>query len=166
MRRLLALAFSCCFCVCAFAKAPAADEAGIRRVIEDFRTAIIDKDQDRFLGLFLHEGVTWQSVMSDERLEQARQSDPTATKAAFDPKQTPAGFIAMIAKDAKPHEETFRNVEIDSDGDTASVAFDFTYARDGRVMNLGREYWLLVRADAGWKIAAVTWSRHAPTAAP
>jgi ketosteroid isomerase-like protein len=162
MRRLLAAAFSLCLAFPAFAASHATDDAGIRAVIEDFRTAIIEKDQGRFLGLFLHEGITWQSVMSDARLEKAKQSNPELSKAAYDAKQSPAGFIAMIAKDPKRHEETFADVQIDSDGDAASVAFDFSYVHDGRVANAGREYWLLVRADSGWRIAAVTWSSHPP----
>ena len=65
--------------------------------------------------------------------------------------------------DLKTNEETFSNILIDSDGDNASVAFDFSYMRDGRITNVGREYWLLARTEMGWKIAAVTYSRNFPT---
>lgn len=156
-----ALLFFCC--LSASANGRADDNAQIRSVIEDFRTAIINKDREKFLGLFLHEDVTWQAVMSDARLEQAKQKDPAARKAAFDRAQSPANFIDGIAKDLKTNEETFSNILIDSDGDTASVAFDFSYMRDGRITNVGREYWLLARTEMGWKIAAVTYSRNFPT---
>lgn len=152
-----------CFFPSSYANARADDNAQIRSLIEDFRTAIIEKDRDKFLGLFLHQAVTWQAVMSDARFEQAKQKDPAAQKAAFDPTKTPTTFIDGIAKDPKVNEETFSDVMIDSDGDVASVAFNFSYIRDKQITNVGREYWLLVRTEAGWKIAAVTYSRNVPT---
>lgn len=152
-----------CFFSSSYANARADDNVQIRSIIEDFRTAIIEKNREKFLGLFLHQAVTWQAVMSDARFEQARQKDPAAQKAAFDPAKTPATFIDGIAKDPKINEETFSDVLIDSDGDVASVAFNFSYIRDKQITNVGREYWLLVRTEAGWKIAAVTYSRNAPT---
>jgi hypothetical protein len=158
---VVALLFSCL--LSSPASARPGDDAPIRSVVEAFRTAIIDKDREKFLGLFLHPGVTWQSVMSDARFDETRRKDPSARKSAFDPSNTPAAFIDRIIKDPKGNEETFTHVLIDSDGDNASVAFDFSYLRDGKVTNVGREYWLLVRTEAGWKIAAVTWSRNVPT---
>jgi hypothetical protein len=144
-----------------------ADEKdGIRSVIQEFRSAIIEKDRERFLGLFLHPNVTWQAVMSDARFEQAKLKDPAAQKAAYDPARTPASFIDGIVKDPKRNEETFADVLIDTDGDTASVAFNFSYIRDQLVTNVGREHWLLVRTEAGWKIAAVSYSRNVPPTVP
>ncbi len=163
MRNLIVAALLFFYCSLASANGRAEDNAQIRSVIEDFRTAIINKDREKFLGLFLHENVTWQAVMSDSRLEKERQEDPAAQKAVFDPIQTPKTFIDGIAKDPKVNEETFSNILIDSDGDTSSVAFDFSYMRDGRITNVGREYWLLVRTEMGWKIVAVTYSRNLPT---
>lgn len=146
----------------ASASGRAGGDAGIGSVISDFRSAILHKDREKFIGLFLHPHVTWQSVMSDDRLARERQENPAARKVVFDPARTPASFIDGIAGDPRIHEETFANVSIDSDGDAASVAFDFSYRHDGRVTNVGREYWLLVRTEAGWKIAAVTYSRNFP----
>ena len=140
------------------------DDTAIHAVIEDFRSAIVEKDKAKFLDLFLHDGATWQAVTSDERLAQARSREPGVAKAAFDPGQGPEAFIDGIVRDPKRNEETFANVSIDTDGDAASVGFDFTYVRDGRVTNAGREFWLLVRTDAGWKIAAVVFSRNTPAA--
>ncbi len=51
-------------------------------------------------------------------------------------------------------------MHIDTDGTAASVAFDFQFLRNREVRNEGREYWLLVKTEAGWKIASVVWSRN------
>lgn len=130
----------------------------IARVVDRFKHAIVDKDEPAFLDLFLHGGITWQSAMSDAVFERAKDEDPNATRAAYQPDRSPARFIRGIAGRAARTEETFHDVRIDTDGTVASVAFDFTFQRDGETSNKGREYWLLVRTDAGWKIASVVWS--------
>lgn len=134
------------------------DTHAIARVVDRFGHAIVDKDEQAFLDLFLHEGITWQSAMSDAAFERAKAGDPRATRAAYQPGRSPAGFIRGIAGNTAHIEETFHDVLIDTDGAVASVAFDFTFQRDGEIINKGREYWLLVRTDAGWKIASVVWS--------
>ncbi|MCF7222338.1 YybH family protein [Marilutibacter chinensis] len=137
-------------------------EREIKTVIEHFETAIIDKDKEKFLSLFLHPNVTWQPVLSQERYTGLLQSDPDTSKAGYDPSETPERFIAGISASKSRIEETFENVVIDTDGEAASVAFDFKFLRDGTALNVGREYWLMVRTEDGWKITAVIWSRNTP----
>ncbi len=150
--------------------APAAREAAARQqieaVIESFRTSIIDRDKERFMQLFLHEGATWQRVISDEGLRRVREKNPQAAKASFNPQSTYRTFIDGIAAAGKSSEETFENVRIDTDGDIASVWFDYSFKADGRRTNYGKEAWHLVNTDSGWKIASVVWSviPVAPTA--
>ena len=144
------------------AAAPAGDDAGIEAVIEQFRTAIIDKDRDAFLATFLHDAVTWQAAMSDARHARALETDPQARKVVVDPAGTPATFIDGIVRSPNRIEETFADVVIDSDGTVASVAFDFQFLVNDKATNVGREFWLMVKTENGWKIAAVTWSRNSP----
>jgi hypothetical protein len=142
--------------------APAARGAVARQqieaVIESFRTAIIDRDKERFAQLFLHEAATWQRVISDEGLRRVREKNPQAAKASFNPQSTYRSFIDGIAAAEKSSEETFENVRIDTDGDIASVWFDYSFKADGRRTNYGKEAWHLVNTDNGWKIASVVWS--------
>ena len=144
------------------ASAEVADTGGreILAIVESFRTSIIEKDEAKFLGLFLHDRVTWQQVLSDEQYRLSMTKGPDAKKAAIEPKRTPATFIADIVRSTANIEETIENLHIDTDETAASVAFDFRFLRNGEVRNQGREYWLLVRTEAGWKIAAVVWSRN------
>lgn len=149
-----------CGSIASRTNAPANDEREIAKVAEAFRHAILEKDERTFLGLFLHDGVTWQSVMSERRLDRARTRDPQATRAAYQSDRSPAQFIREIAENPAHVEETFDDLTIDTDGAAASVAFDFRFLRDQEIVNAGREYWLLVKTDAGWKIASVVWSRN------
>lgn len=140
----------------------AGDAPAIHAVIEQFRESIIEKDKKGFLDTFLHNQVTWQAATSDERLASESRSDPEAKKVSYSPDDTPEKFISGIVGSSARIEETFSDVEIDTDGTVASVAFNFEFLRNGDAINAGREYWLLVKTATGWKIAAVTWSRNTP----
>lgn len=132
-------------------------------VIEAFRTAIIDKDKPRFLALFPGSGpVTWQSVIGDDHLRQLRLKEPGTGKADPDPDKTHLSFIDGIVGDKASKAETFDNIRIDTDGEIASVMFDYRFLSDGRETNRGQEAWHLVRTDAGWKIVSVIWSKRSP----
>lgn len=131
----------------------------IGRVIEAFRTAILEKDKPKFLALFPASGpVAWQSVIGDDNLKQLRVKRPEAGKANHNPKYSHLSFIDGIVGDKERSEETFDDIRIDTDGDVASVAFDYRFLQDGGETNRGRETWSLVRSDAGWKIVSVVWS--------
>ena len=132
--------------------------AQIRVVIEAFRTAIINRDQAAFERLFLHEQITWQPVTGDAALQRILQKVPTAKKLSIDTKRTPYSFSAGIVASKNTSEETFDNVKIDTDGDLASVLFDYAFLSNGSETNHGKEAWHLLRTPDGWKIASVIWS--------
>jgi hypothetical protein len=130
----------------------------IEDVIENFRTAIIDKDKDRFIKLFLHESITWQRVLSDEGLQRFREKQPDVVKTRFDSQKTASSFIDGIVANKRRTEEKFWNIRIDTDGDIASVYFDYSFHADDRETNHGKEAWHLVNTGEGWKIVSVIWS--------
>ncbi len=138
--------------------AAAPDRSAILAVIESFRSAIVQRDKPRFLGLFVNPDVPWQSVLSDESLVEVRVGDPHKDKLRFNANNNPTSFIDFVVTNKASSEETFANVSIDGDGDVATVAFDYTFLANGRATNSGKECWLLVRSDAGWKIMTLSWS--------
>ncbi|MDQ3510714.1 MAG: nuclear transport factor 2 family protein [Pseudomonadota bacterium] len=166
MKRLCAL-LACLLPLSAFAHSPATGpEPEIRAVVEAFRTAIINKDKARFLGLFVAGPVTWQSVRGDQPLSQMRETDPQAPKVPLDAARNHLTFIdGIVAREARV-EEKFGELRIDTDGDIASVVFDYSFHVDGRETNHGDEAWQLVRTDDGWKIVAVIWSINPARPAP
>lgn len=144
----------------ASAKEPthAGDQRAIHAVVESFRTAIIERDKPRFLSLFVKPDLPWQSVLTERSLSKVRSESPQAIKARFKPENNPTAFIDEIVGSAASSEETFSNVKIDSDGDVATVSFDYTFLAGGKATNSGRECWLLVRTDSGWKITTLAYS--------
>ena len=136
----------------------ASDDAEIHAVIESFRTSIIQKDRERFLALFVQADVPWQSVVDDTSLAQIKVKHPEAIKARFKRENNPVDFIDGIVKSKNASEETFSNIKIDSDGEVAAVTFDYAFLSNGRATNSGKECWLMVRTEAGWKITTLAYS--------
>lgn len=142
--------------------------AAIRKVVEAFRTSIINKDKATFVGLFISDDparVTWQLVDDDARVARLRKIVPEARRVVWWPENN---FVAMIDETVRPgagkNEGVFRDVVIDTDGEIASVNFDYTHLFDGEEQHWGREMWHLVRTDDGWKIISVIWSQRDPVA--
>lgn len=135
-----------------------ADNRTVESVVEAFRVSVIDKDKPRFVKLFLNQGTVWQNVVGDANLGKLREKRPEAVKVKVDPTNNPTAFIDDIVADKERQEEKFRNVKIDTDGDIASVYFDYSYHAGEKETNHGKEAWHLVRTDEGWKIVSVIWS--------
>ena len=142
------------------------DVAAIHKVVEQFRTSIINKDKPTFTSLFFSdkpEEVIWQWVVDDAGLVMIRKHQRDARKVRRIPGVNYQSFIDSLVKpDAKPAEEKFVDVKVDTDGDVASVNFDYSYLDGGKETNWGREMWQLVRTDAGWKIISVIYSVRPP----
>ncbi|TWH99385.1 SnoaL-like protein [Luteimonas cucumeris] len=134
------------------------DTASVESIIAAFGASVIDKDKARFVKLFLHEDTAWQSVTGDANLRQIRRKQPDAPRVRINPKSSHLSFIDSIVADKERQEEKFRDVKIESDGDIASVWFDYSYQDGDKETNHGKEAWHLVRTDEGWKIVSVIWS--------
>ncbi|HEY0488206.1 MAG TPA: nuclear transport factor 2 family protein [Telluria sp.] len=144
-------------------------KAQIEKVVENFRTAIVNKDEDGFLKLFLKEDITWTGVMTDASIARlyANRPNPAMKPPRKTMNMSPRKFINMIAADKAEIDETISNVRIDSDGDVAQVWFDYSFLNGDYKENWGKESWQMVRTEDGWKIAAVVWSQEMnPTPPP
>ena len=147
------------------AEAPHAERepqaVAIRQVVEAFRTSLIEKDKPKYMGLFFSdkpEDIGWQFVSEDRRLEHIRVGKRDAIKARQIPGNNFVALIDAAVSTPEPREETFSNVVIDTDGDIASVSFDYAFLANGRKTNWGKEMWQLVRTEQGWKIFSVVYT--------
>lgn len=143
-------------------------KAQIEKVIENFRAAIVNKDEEGFLKLFVKEDITWSGVTTDASIARLYETRP---QPAMKPPRkifnsSPRKFIKSIAADKARIEETISNVRIDSDGDVAQVWFDYNFLSGDYRENWGKESWQMVRTEDGWKIAAVVWSQELNPAPP
>ena len=137
------------------------DVVAIKQVVESFRTSLINKDKATYLSLFFSdkpEDIGWQFVSEDTRLEHIRKTKPDAIKARHIPTNSFIGLIDGAVATREPREETFSNISIDTDGEIASVSFDYTFLANGKRSNWGKELWQLVRTEKGWKIFSVVYT--------
>lgn len=149
--------------------ADGSDKAQIERVIETFRAAIVNRDEEEFLRLFLKEDITWAGVTTDTSIERiyANRPKPEMKRPFKFFYSSPRKFISAIVRDIEKVDEIVSNVRIDSDGDVGQVWFDYSFVRANYKENWGKESWQMVRTSDGWKIAGVVWSQELnPTPPP
>lgn len=141
------------------------DVADIQNIIDRFAAAFRERDVKGFPDLFYSanpQEVIWQFVVEDARLARVQKFKPEARKARHVPDNNYLSAIQAIAADPLPTEEKFSNVKIDTDGEVASVNFDYVVTVGGKDQNWGREMWHLVRTERGWKIISVIYSARDP----
>jgi len=144
---------------------PSSSAVAVHAVVDSFRTAIVNKDKAMFMGLFFSEKpeeITWQAVVDDASLQYIKATRPQAIKARRRPDNNFVAFIDGVLASKEPHEEKFWDIQVDTDGEVASASFDYAYLVSGKATNSGREKWLLVRTEAGWKITSVVYTIRLP----
>jgi hypothetical protein len=159
MRAILASALITLLCLAGTARAAdsgrEADVAAIRQVVGQFKAAIIARDGKSLGTLFLQDHDSWLSVADEPTYAAVKARNPAARKVL---PWSWKKFADFVQGAAKPVEERFYNIRIDTNGTVASVWFDFDFLIDGQVTNRGSESWQLVRAEDGWKISSMLYS--------
>lgn len=133
----------------------------IKQVLRSFAQAIAAKDKPLYMSLFFSqrpEEIGWQYVSEDVRLAMIRRAKPDAIKARRIPGNNFVALIDEAVGTRASREEKFSNVQIDTDGDIASVLFDYEFYAAGKRTNWGKEHWQLVRTETGWKIFSVVYT--------
>jgi hypothetical protein len=141
------------------------DNEPLHKIIKDFGSAITNKDKSKFLDLFYEGTVSWVGVSSNNNFKAAKtRTDAAIAKGeqARMPRKNfqsdPEKFIDGIISRVKAPRETFENIKILHDGEVATIYFDYEFY-DGEVRkNWGKESWLLVNTEKGWKINSVIFS--------
>jgi len=142
-----------------------ADVAAVRQVVESFRTAILTKDKASYMSLFFSsrsEDIAWQAVVDDPLLTKIQRGRPQAIKARPRPENNFVALIDTVVASPGTEEERISNVSVDTDGEVAAASFDYAYLSGGKVTNWGKEQWLLVRTEQGWKIFSVVYTIRGP----
>jgi ketosteroid isomerase-like protein len=139
----------------------AQDTRAIKKIIEDFQTAIKTKDRKLLSTLVLNSNILFDSPMSPEDIAYVRDNHDTT----FDGLR--AGgygeFARVIGMSKESIEEKFYNVKITQDGNVAWVMFDYEFVRGGKTQNYGIETWQMMKVDSNnWKIASVMWTMNRP----
>lgn len=137
----------------------ASSDIEIHDVMTQFQRAVKAKKTAEILALFVNGDVPVTASGSDKAVARVRAKKADAPKIIF---LTSGKFAAQMGAATYSPEESFSNIKIDSDGAVAAVSFDFVFLVDGVAANLGKEAWLLVKTEAGWKISSIAYSMNFP----
>lgn len=133
------------------------DVAKIKRVLEDFRQGIIDKDGYAITKLILNSDVLFHHINNQQEIDGARKQN--AQFNGVGPSQLD-GFLKSLATSKNKLEEKFHNIEIHQDGDLGLATFNYDFLVDDKVTNSGVEHWILCKIDGQWKILSLVWTSY------
>ncbi len=141
------------------------DHKAIRLVINAFEQSIQTKDKSRFLNLFLDTSSPMIGVVSEESMiarraavEKINKEDNKNFVATRTWTVIPSKMIDRIVSEKVSTREEFNNINIVSEGNIASVYFDYEYYKDDKKKHWGSESWQMVQTLKGWKISSVIYS--------
>ncbi|MEG3152786.1 nuclear transport factor 2 family protein [Sphingomonas sp. ZT3P38] len=137
------------------------DAVDVRRLMEEYHSAVVGHDGARLAGLFVPTGSAWFNVLSGPGYAVARAKTPDAPKVR---PGTVDGFVRFVSSSKAKLDPQHGPVTIRADGAIASVYFDFRFLIDGKVQNQGSESWQLVKFADGWRIASIVYSSTPPAA--
>ncbi|HEV2441461.1 MAG TPA: nuclear transport factor 2 family protein [Steroidobacteraceae bacterium] len=148
-------------------QAPDAQSAGvsatataeIEHLMAEYHQAVASHDGARMASMFIDKG-SWFNVLSDAAYARARAKNPAALKVRPWSFQD---FAKVVSSSRAALDPRHSNVRILTDGTIASVYFKYVFLIDGKPENRGSETWQLVKANDGWKIAAITYSSNPST---
>lgn len=132
-----------------------ADTQDVQHVLDAFHDAVYANDGNRLASLFIPEGSSWVSVLTDDSYMKLKAARPGVTKIKVGSYQD---FVKMVSAPTANLRPTRSNVDIRTDGSVASVYFDYVFVISGLEPNRGHETWQLVKGADGWRIAAIAYS--------
>jgi len=147
------------------------DEQALNEIVKSFETSIINKDKSKFMSLFVEGTVSWIGVHTETDYE--NELKWANSKAGIELKEkigdkfrepakyrhsTPEIFIDFIIDNIKQPREEISNVKVVSNGEVATIYFDYIFYDGDRKNNSGAENWQLINSGSGWKINAVNYS--------
>jgi hypothetical protein len=141
------------------------EHEAIKSVINSFEQSIQTRDKSRFLNLFVDASSPMIGVVSERSMITRRAAIAKINKE--DNKNfvatrfwvtSPNEMIDRIVSDKVSSREDFDNINITSDGNIATVYFDYEYFKDNEKKHWGSESWQMVQTLKGWKISSVNYS--------
>ncbi len=140
----------------------AADKAAILDVMTAFRQSIVEHDLEAMRGLFWNGQIVWVGAGHPDSWAYYQTLNPSIEQVQQ------GGAYQYLGNPSYRNEleERFLCPTIDTDGQVATVLFDYVFLTDGAASNWGRESWQMVEVGAEWKILHLLYSYNAVEVAP
>lgn len=132
------------------------DEKDIQAVIAAFDNAIQTKDIATLSSLFNEGKIEWLATGHPE--SRALAAKMTGQAVGVVEEQGAYQFLSDPRLKNISLREEFGPPTIHSDGQLATVTFDYNFQANGAVQNWGIESWQMVKTEQGWKIVHLMFS--------
>jgi hypothetical protein len=119
------------------------------------RAAITDVVQRAFDAIETNDQAAWAKVLTSKGMFSSIRGDAGARRIGF---QTYAESAANTTPPPNAYLERWWDPIILVDGDIATVWTPYDFLIDGKFSHSGIDVIVLLRSDAGWKIASIAWN--------
>lgn len=140
------------------AEAAGTEEASVIAVMHRFDSAIRDHDAAAMKDLFYNGEIVWKLTLAPSQVERLRKRFPD-----IGPVTDRFGGYRLLDDDRYkqiPIAERFYDPKVVTDGQVASLVFDYDFTMNCKPLNWGTETWQLVKTEAGWKILNLLYSGY------
>ncbi|WP_436515722.1 hypothetical protein [Ekhidna sp. To15] len=136
------------------------EKAELNSLVQEFMRCIKEQDKPAFLVLFYHEDTPWLGKFDEasEVIACGNNPDVINHMSVFDISKNTFINSMVTPPKALHYEETYSNLDIETDGYVAAVGFDYQMLVNENPIKSGRELWQLIKTNLGWKIVSVVHS--------
>lgn len=146
------------------ARTPTAEQASVIAVMNRFDSAIREHDAAALKDLFYDGEIIWKLTLTPNQVERLgkRFKDIRPVTDRF------GGYRILADERFKqvPIAERFYDPLVITDGQIASLTFDYDFTMNCKTLNWGKETWQLVKTATGWKILNLLYSGYEPSDGP
>lgn len=140
------------------------EKASVIAVMNRFDSAIREHDAAALKDLFYNGEIIWKLTLAPSQIERLgkRFKDIGPVTDRF------GGYRLLDDERFKqvPIAERFYDPLVITDGQVATLTFDYDFTMNCKTLNWGKETWQLVKTGAGWKILNLLYSGYEPADGP
>ncbi len=123
-------------------------------ITANFSRAVKEKNAGNFKSLFLNENVSWYAIVSEQDINRYK-NNPNHKKVNL---HEIGPFSEWLVKTQESTEVNFSDCKTSGDADVIVSDCEYAFYLGGRKNNYGREVFILINTESGWKISAIAFS--------
>ncbi|OYW21337.1 MAG: hypothetical protein B7Z43_10800 [Sphingomonas sp. 12-62-6] len=132
------------------------DRRDIEQLVVQFKAALSAKDAVALTALFYDGNVVW--LASAHPSSRAFVAERTGKPVPAIQNEGAIKLLEQARTASISIEERFYSPSLTSDGQIATLTFDYDFRANDTVQNWGHESWQLVKTEAGWRILHLLFS--------
>jgi hypothetical protein len=124
-------------------------------ITANFSKAVEEKNSAKFRSLFLNENVSWLAIVSENDMRGVYRNEKNHKKVNS---HEIVPFANWLEENQESTKVTFSNCKTSGDVDVMVADCEYEFYLGGVKTNYGRECFILVNTESGWKISGIAFS--------